>query len=127
MDEKLLNLYNIFYQGQFEKAIEYDTNELTEDSKLVARVLQLRAQIALGNLDEVIDEVHQKIEPEFIALRALAKILKRNEAEALSTVESLGAVKGIALILVATTLQIAGKSEEALSMLADHQGDCKFG
>lgn len=123
MDEKLLNLYNIFYQGQFEKAIEYDTNELTEDSKLVARVLQLRAQIALGNLDEVIDEVHQKIEPEFIALRALAKILKRNEAEALSTVESLGAVKGIALILVATTLQIAGKSEEALSMLADHQGD----
>ncbi|RKF56279.1 Coatomer subunit epsilon [Erysiphe neolycopersici] len=123
LDDELLTLYNIFHQGQYEKAIEYDINSIKEDNKIASHVLKLRAKIALGKFDEVFDEVQTATETELVAIRALTEIMRGNQTEALREIESLEAVKGATLVIVGTVLQIAGKTDEALALLETHEGD----
>ncbi|KAI1006662.1 hypothetical protein K3495_g1560 [Podosphaera aphanis] len=122
-DGELFNLQNALHQGRFTEALQFDITSLLEENKLPAQVLQLRALIALGKLDEVISKTKGKTPPELIAVGALAEFLKGNVAEALSTVESLNKVEGAALVPVGTILQGAGKSEEALALLGTHQAN----
>ena len=126
---ELLNLHNAFHQGQYQTALEFDTAGLSPSNALPARVLQLRAQIALGQYDDVLADVQGEGAPELVAVGALAELKAGNESKALKVAEKLAAEQGdngSVQVLAGTVLQAAGKSEEALSLLSQHQGNCKL-
>lgn len=122
-DGELFNLQNSLYQGRFAETLEFEITNLSEENKLPAQVLQLKAQLALGRLDEVISETKGKTSPELFAIGALAEFLRGNVSEALSAIESLEKPEGAALVPVATILHGAGKSDEALALLGTHQAN----
>lgn len=123
---ELLNIHNHFHQGQFAEVVDFDTSALSPENVLPARVLSLRAQIALGQVKEVLASVKGKNEPELIAVGALALLKAGEEAKALEIAEALAGEKGdngAVQVLAGTVLQAAGKSEEALALLGQHQGN----
>jgi coatomer protein complex subunit epsilon len=127
---ELLNLHNFFHQGQFQEAIDFDTTGLSSENLLPARVLSLRAQIALGQAEEVVADVQGEKDVELIAVGALAEQAAGNDSKAVKTVEKLAAEAGdnsTVQVLAGTVLQAAGKSEEALALLSQHQGNCRMG
>lgn len=123
---ELLNLHNFFHQSQFQQAIDFDTTGLSAENKLPARIISLRAQIALGQAEDVIADVKGEAEPELLAVGALADFTAGNEDKAIATAEKLAseaADNATVQILAGTVLQAAGKSEEALSLLSQHEGN----
>ncbi|CCU76473.1 unnamed protein product [Blumeria hordei] len=122
-DNELANLQNTFHQGQFKEVLDYQISDLSPEHKSQAKVLALRAQIALGNVDEVWEKVKDETEPDLVALRAFIQVMKGDEAEAVTTIQDLGRVEGPALVLAALVMHRAGKSDAALDILGAHQGD----
>merc|ERR1711964_307048 len=116
---ELLNLHNFFHQGQFQEAIDFDTAGLSEENNLPA-------QIALGRAEDVIADVQGEQEVELVAVGALADLKAGNESKAVKTAEKLASEAGdnsTVQVLAGTVLQAAGKSEEALALLSQHQGN----
>jgi coatomer protein complex subunit epsilon len=123
---ELLNIHNLFHQGQYADVVDFDTSALSPENALPARVLSLRAQIALGQVKAVLASVKGQNEPELIAVGALALLVAGEEAKALEIAEALAGEKGdngAVQVLAGTVLQAAGKSEEALTLLGQHQGN----
>ncbi|CAG8959888.1 hypothetical protein HYFRA_00013160 [Hymenoscyphus fraxineus] len=123
---ELLNLHNHFHQGQFQEAVDFDTAGLSPENALPARVLSLRAQIALGQAEDVIADVQGEKEPELLAVSALAELAAGNESKAVTIAEGLAKDSGensVVQVLAGTVLQAAGNSEEALALLSKHQGN----
>jgi coatomer protein complex subunit epsilon len=126
---ELLNLRNHFDQGQWQEAVDFDTTGLSALNKLPARVISLRARINLGQAEEVIADVQGEQEVELVAVGALAEFVAGNESKALKTAEKLAsdsADNSTVQVLAGTVLQAAGKSEEALALLSQHQGNCMY-
>ncbi|WYZ41899.1 hypothetical protein EsH8_V_000794 [Colletotrichum jinshuiense] len=122
---ELINIHNYFHQGQYQEVIDYDTSSLSPENALPARVLALRARVALGQAEDVIADVQGEKEPELIALGALAESALGKTDSAVKTIEKLAASEGentTVQIVGGTVLQAAGKSEEALALLSQHQG-----
>ncbi|UQC84708.1 coatomer epsilon subunit [Colletotrichum lupini] len=122
---ELINVHNYFHQGQYQEVIDYDTSALSSENELPARVLVLRARIALGQAEDVIADVQGEKEPELVALGALAESALGKTDSAVKTIEKLAASEGenaTVQIVGGTILQAAGKSEEALALLSQHQG-----
>ena len=91
-----------------------------------ARIISLRAQIALGRAEDVIADVQGEQEVELVAVGALADLKAGNESKAVKTAEKLASEAGdnsTVQVLAGTVLQAAGKSEEALALLSQHQGN----
>lgn len=66
--------------------------------------------------------------PELLAVGALAEFASGNQEKALEAAEKLAEDakdNGTVQVLAGTVLQAAGKSEEALALLSQHQGNCK--
>ena len=107
--------------------IDFDRSSLSAENDIPARVLQLRAQIALGQADQVIASVQKKHgTPDFAAVKAFALHANGNTKAGLQEIEELlRSAPGNATvqILGGTVLQAAGKSEEALAVLKEHQGN----
>jgi coatomer protein complex subunit epsilon len=123
---ELLNLHNHFHQGQWQEAADFDTAGLSAENKLPARVISLRARINLGQAEEVIADVQGERDVELVAVGALAELAAGNESKAVRTAEKLAsesADNGTVQVLAGTVLQAAGKSEEALALLSQHQGN----
>lgn len=126
---ELINIHNHFHQGQYQEVVDFDVSALSPENALPARVLQLRARIALGQAEEVLDEVKGETEPELEAVGALAEQALGNNEAAVKTIEKLAetAADNVTVQVVGgTVLQAAGKSEEALALLSQHQGSCAF-
>lgn len=124
---ELLNLHNHFHQGQWQEVIDFDTAGLSPENALPARVLSLRAQIALGQAEDVIAEVQGEKEPELVAVGSLAELAAGNESKAVKIAEGLAkdsGDNGVVQVLAGTVLQAAGSSDEALALLSKHQGNC---
>jgi coatomer subunit epsilon len=124
---ELINIHNHFHQAQYQEVVDYDTSSLSADNALPARVLQLRAQIALGQAKDVIDEVKGAKEPELLAVGALAEYSTGKTESAVSKIEALADKAGdnaTVQIVGGTVLQAAGKSEEALALLSKHSNSC---
>lgn len=67
-------------------------------------------------------------EPELQAVGALAEFAAGNTGKALKAAEKLAqehASNASVQILAGTVLQASGKSEEALALLSQHQGNCE--
>lgn len=128
-ESELMNLQNNLYQGQYQEAIDFDTAGLSAENKLPARVLSLRAQIALGQADDVIADVQGEKNVELLAVGALAELAAGHESKALKIAEKLASEAGgnaTVQVLAGTVLQAGGKSEEALALLSNHQGNCMW-
>ena len=123
---ELMTIHNDFHHAQYQKVIDFDTSSLSAESSLPARVLQLRAQIASGQAEEVLADVEGEDEvPELAAVKVLAQYSAGNTSGAVKEAESLAASSSenpIVQLLVGTVLQAAGKSEEALALLSKHSG-----
>ncbi|PQE25396.1 Coatomer subunit epsilon protein [Rutstroemia sp. NJR-2017a BBW] len=123
---ELLNLHNYFHQGQYQEAIDFDTSALSPENVLPARVISLRAQIALGQAEDVLADVQGEKEAELKAVGALAMLANGDEEKAVMMVEKLmesDKENAVVQVLGGTVLQAAGKSEEALGLLGLHQGN----
>ncbi|GKU01861.1 coatomer subunit epsilon [Fusarium langsethiae] len=122
---ELINIHNYFHQGQYQEVVDFDTSSFSPDNALPVRVLVLRARLALGQADDVLDEVKGESEPEFQALGALAELHLGKTDSAVQTIEKLvssAADNTTVQVIGGTVLQAAGKSEEALALLTQHQG-----
>ncbi|KAL2020917.1 hypothetical protein VTK56DRAFT_7804 [Thermocarpiscus australiensis] len=133
---ELINIHNHFHQGQYQEVIDFDVSSLSPENALPARVLQLRARIALGQAEDVLAELQAGAgggetaeggQPELEAVRALAQQALGDGEAALETVERLArtdaADNATVQVVGGTVLQAAGKSEEALALLGRHQGN----
>lgn len=124
----MLNIHNAFHQGQYDEAIKFDTSSLSNENKIPARVLQLRAQIANGEAKTVLSNIKKEGNaPDFIAVKALAQRAVGQTSEAVKDIEKLvegeaGESNHTVQVLGATVLQAAGRTEEALALLGKHQG-----
>jgi coatomer protein complex subunit epsilon len=122
---ELINIHNYFHQGQFQEVIDFDTSTFSPDNELPARVLVLRAQLALGNVEDVLADVKGEQKPELQALGALAEFQLGKTDSALKTIEKLAASSAdnaTVQVIGGTVLQASGKSEEALALVSQHQG-----
>ncbi|EEH21329.1 hypothetical protein PABG_03560 [Paracoccidioides brasiliensis Pb03] len=124
---ELLNIHNAFHQGQYQEVIDFDSSTFSPENTLTARVLKLRAKIALGQTDDVLAEVEGEEDvPDLAAVKVLALQTAGDEAGALKGAEELVAKNSenaTTQVLIGTVLQAQGKSEEALSLLSKHQGN----
>lgn len=89
-------------------------------------MLQLRARIALGQVEQVLADVEGEDEtPDLVAVKALAGYTNGDIDGAITEVEQLAATDSgnvTVQVLGGTILQAASKSEEALELLTKHQG-----
>ncbi|KAK4138075.1 hypothetical protein BT67DRAFT_130869 [Trichocladium antarcticum] len=122
---ELINIHNHFHQGQYQEVADFDVATLSPENALPARVLQLRALVALGRADEARADVQGETDPALEAVGALADQALGSAEAAVRTAERLAqtaADNATVQILGGTVLQAAGKSEEALALLGQHQG-----
>ena len=123
---ELLNIHNAFHQGQYTTVINFDTSSLSPENKIPARVLQLRAQIAVGEAKDVLAKIGKEGNaPDFAAVNAFAQYSSGSTSNAVSEIESLVEAESentTVQLLGGTVLQALGKTEEALSLLSKHQG-----
>lgn len=91
-------------------------------------MLQLRAQIALGNAEDVVADVAGEKEPEIVAVGAVAEYAQGKKS-AVKTAEKLAesdSDNAVVQVLAGTILQADGRTEEALALLSKHQGNCEL-
>lgn len=107
--------------------IDFDTAALSSENQLPTRVLKLRAQIALGQTNEVIAAVSSEEDtPDLAATKALAQQIAGNTDAALQLAQDLAEnypENATVQVLAGTVLQAHGNSEEALALLSKHQGN----
>ncbi len=106
--------------------IDFDISSLSAENVTPARVLQLRAQIAAGQAEQVVASAQKENDaPDFAAVKAFAMHVIGDTAEGWQEMEELlQSAPGNATVQVlgGTLLQAAGKSDEALAVLSKHQG-----
>lgn len=125
---ELINIHTHFYQSQYQQVVDFDTSSFSPENALPARVLQLRARLALGQVEDVLADVQGEAVPDLEAVGALAEYTLGKTDSALKTIEKLAASAAdnvTVLVIGGTVLQAAGKSEEALALLSQHQGSCE--
>jgi coatomer subunit epsilon len=124
---ELLNIHNAFHQGQYQQVVDFDTSSFSRENAIIVRVLKLRAKIALGQTEEVLADVEGEEDvPDLAAAKALAQHVSGDAAASLGAAEKLAAEdsdNATVQVLAGTVLQAQGKSEEALALLAKHQGN----
>ncbi|RJE19233.1 Coatomer subunit epsilon [Aspergillus sclerotialis] len=124
---ELINIHNAFHQGQYQSVLDFDTSALSPENQLPARLLKLRAQIALGQTDAAIADVDSEQDtPDLAAVKALALHAAGNTDAATELADTLAENypdNASVQVLAGTVLQAAGKSEAALGLLGRHQGD----
>ncbi|KAI6783515.1 Coatomer subunit epsilon-like protein [Emericellopsis cladophorae] len=122
---ELINIHNHFHQGQFQEVVNFDTSSFSSENALPAKVLQLRARIALGQAEDVLAEVKGNPGPELEVVGALAELTLGRAVSAVKTAEKLAssAPENVTVQVVGgIILQAAGKPDEALALLSQHQG-----
>ncbi|TGO87386.1 hypothetical protein BPOR_0230g00130 [Botrytis porri] len=108
------------------EAIDFDTSALSPENALPARVISLRAQIALGQAEYVLTDVQGEDAVELKAVGALAVFVSEDEDRGVQMISKLAedsSDNATVQVLGGTVLQAAGKSEEALQLLGLHQGN----
>jgi coatomer protein complex subunit epsilon len=123
---ELLNLHNAFHQGQYSTVVGENVSTLSPENQITARVYILRARIQTGEAEAVIQELGDASEPELQAVKAFAEYSVGNEESAVAAIDGLvasSADNGTVQVLGATVLHLAGRSDDALSLLSKHQGN----
>jgi len=130
-DGELVNIHTAFIQGQYQLVLsDFDSSDFSESNRLAVQVLQYRAQIALGQTSEVLSAVsaaNASSSPDLAAVRVYATFASKGAQDdaAVAEAEKLAEEQGDNLtvqLLCGTVLARAGKQEQALQLLAQHQG-----
>jgi len=123
---ELLNLHNAFFQGQYSKVVESDVSTLSSSNTIPARVLILRSRIAIGEAEDVIAELEgEEDTPDYAAVKAFANFHTEELETAIEEIEALAQSSpdnATVQIIGGILLQRAGKTDEALALLSQHQG-----
>ena len=123
---ELLNIHNAFHQGQYQNVIDFDTSSLSSDNRIPARILQIRAQVALGQAKDVLQSISSEGNTaDFAAAKAFAQYSAGQTSEAMRGIERLlesDSENPTVLLLGGTVLRAADRTDEALSLLSKHQG-----
>ena len=125
---ELMTLHNDFHHGAYRKVLSFDPSTVSPTAQLPARVLQLRAQIALGEAQSVLSSLspsETSSAPDLAAVACLARYASGSASAAEAEASSLAAShpdNAAVQVLAGTVLQAAGRSEDALSLLSKHQG-----
>ena len=122
-----MTLHNDFHHAAYDKVLSFDTTSVSPDAQLPARVLQLRAQIATDQAQEVLGSLSSQTPSshDLAAIKAYALYASGSTDEALSEATSLASASpddATVQVLAATILYASGQSEEALTLLSKHQG-----
>ncbi|KAK6354944.1 hypothetical protein TWF696_004072 [Orbilia brochopaga] len=123
---ELLNIHNAFLQGQYDKVVGFDIKPFSESNQIAARVLQLRARISLGEYEEVLAELEGEEGTEMAAVKAFARFNTDDLEAAIDDIEDLAKVapeNPTVQVIGGIMLQRMGKTEEALALLSQHQGN----
>ncbi|OBT86068.1 hypothetical protein VE02_05701 [Pseudogymnoascus sp. 03VT05] len=124
---ELIDLRDHFAAGRFQEVIDYDTASLSPENKVPAHILALRAKVALGEAKEALEEIKDaESGPEYSAVKAYAQHAAGKTAEALKAAAELAESKpdnATVQLLAGSVLQSEGKTEEALALLSQHQGN----
>lgn len=123
---ELVNIHNAFHQGQYQHVIDFDTSSFSPENALPARLLQLRAKIALGQTADVLAEIADDETPDLAAVKALAQHTAGEHDTALRAAQTLAGKasdNATVQVLCGTVLHAQGKTDEALALLAKHQGN----
>ncbi|KAF2758322.1 coatomer subunit epsilon [Pseudovirgaria hyperparasitica] len=126
---ELVNIHNAFHQGQYQQVVDFDTAALSPSNALPARILKLRAQLALAQYNQVLASTKKDADsaPDIAAIRLLAEYLKNTDAgeDAVAKAQKLTAESGDNLtvqLCAGTILAREGLTEEALAVLGKHDG-----
>lgn len=128
---ELVNIHTAFIQGQYNAVInDFEASSFSASNRLPIRVLQLRAQCALGEYRKVISEISDsdaKSTADLAAVKIYATYLSKSggDDKALAEAEKLAESASDNLtvqLLVGSVLARAEKQEQALQLLAQHQG-----
>lgn len=116
-------LQNAFHAGDYGTVIGADLSSSSPETQTAARVLRLRSLIAAGKaqqaqteLQKIVDDPEQ---PEILALKALAD-------DSVAAIEALATDHGdnaTVQVIGGTLLHAAGRTDEALALLAKHEGN----
>ena len=111
---------------KYQNVIDFDTSSLSAENKTPARILQIRAQIELGQSRDVLDSISSEASsPDFAAAKGFAQYSAGQTTEAVKAIEQLAEAdpeNATVQLLGGTILQAADRTEEALSLLSKHQG-----
>lgn len=119
-----MNIHSAYHQGQYQNVVDFNTTSFSSENDAPAQLLKLRARIALGDYDKVISEVKGEKDPDLVAAGLLAQYLKGDKSvvdKAKALAEKSGDGLGVQ-IMCGSVLADAGLVEEALAVLAKHQG-----
>jgi coatomer protein complex subunit epsilon len=125
---ELVNIHSAFHQGQYKNVVDFDTSSFSSENTLPAQILKYRARLALGEYDEVLSEVKgDSSSPDVAAVGILAEYLKApgEESKAVAKAQELAQKEADNLtveLLCGTVLAAANLVDEALALLAKHQG-----
>lgn len=122
---ELINIHNAFHQGQYQSVLDFDTSALSPENHLPARILQLRAKIALGQPEQALSDIDDESNPDLAAVKALAQHTAGDADGALKSAQDLAENypdNANVQVLGGTVLQAQGRSEEAVGLLSKHQG-----
>ncbi|KAK9472400.1 coatomer epsilon subunit-domain-containing protein [Dipodascopsis tothii] len=128
---ELFTIHNLFYQGSYKEVLLQPLSGYSDTTAVQARIYHLRAKIALGDAATVLEELEHDDDIEtsagLQAVKALALYKAGEEEDAVELAESLADSPAVGddetvLVLSATVLQLAGRTEDALSVLSKHQG-----
>lgn len=128
-DGELVNIHTAFIQGQYQLVLsDFDASDFSESNRLPVKVLQYRAQCELGQASEVLSAISSSeasSTPDLAAVRTYASFVSNGGDKAVAEAEKLSEAQGDNLtvqLLCGTILARAGKQEQALQLLAKHQG-----
>jgi len=127
---ELVHIHSAFHQAQYAKAADFDTSSFSPSNQLPARVIKLRSRIALGQYDAVLKDVKGASETDLAAVALLAEYEKAksksgNVESVVERAKQLAEKEADNLsveLCVGTLLADSGLAEEALALLAKHQG-----
>ncbi|KAK9455446.1 coatomer epsilon subunit-domain-containing protein [Dipodascopsis uninucleata] len=124
---ELFTIHNLFYQGAYKDVIQQPLSGYSDTTVIQARIYYYRAQIALGNEDEVIAELADtEGDAGLAAVKALALYKSGSKVEALDLIQELADIAGDdgnVQVLGATILYLEGKVEDALLLLSKHEAN----
>ncbi|KAG9854251.1 hypothetical protein KCU98_g2657, partial [Aureobasidium melanogenum] len=127
---ELVNMHTAFIQGQYQQVIDFDTSIFSAPNQPSAQILKYRAQLALQDYSSVASAISSSdasSNPSLAAVKAYASYASSgfSSDSAVSQAESLSQSHSDDLtvqLLCGAVLARAGKTDEALALLSNHQG-----
>ncbi|KAL8841522.1 MAG: hypothetical protein Q9170_000905 [Blastenia crenularia] len=123
---ELLTVHNAFHQGQYQTVLDFNTSSLSQSNVIPARILKLRAQIAVGDAQGALSTIKKDSGPDFAAVKAFIQYSLGDTSSATKQIEQLvesSSENATVQILGGIVLQAENRTEEALSLLSKHQGN----